>query len=196
MAVDHEAALNTEAILSDPWLSWEGYSEPADGDDARRSRCIYIGCSDCRTVFMGRQKHALLAALATADAHCEDLFDDNWNRYVVPGGGASFSKCFKDWQRDRRRVAFLVQHQLHGGETLVAVTHRNCGWVKKYQPDMSFAQAAVATVEAMQEFQAELARAHKSVRTLVVADRLHADISQRYKVVADLNPLLQHQTIG
>lgn len=196
MAVDDVTALNTEAILSDPWLHWEGHSEPTDNDDARRSRCIYIGCSDCRTVFMGRQKHALLAALATADAHCEDLFDDNWNRYVVPGGGASFSRGFKDWRRDRRRVAFLVQHQLHGGETLVAVCHRNCGWVKKYHPHLSFAEAVVATIEAMQEFQAELARAHKSVRTLVVADRLHADITQRYKVVADLKPLSQHPSIG
>ncbi len=196
MTADSETALDAESILSDPWLNWKGHGEPTDTDNARRSRCIYIGCSDCRTVFMGRQKQALLAALAAADAGCEDLFDDNWNRYAVPGGAASLSRNFRDWQRDRRRVAFLVQHQLHGGETLVAVTHRNCGWVHKHQPDIPFAEAMLETIQAMQEFQAQLALAHKSVRILVVADRLHPDINQRYKVVADLKPLPEPLSIG
>lgn len=179
---------NFDTILNDPWLQYEGNG--ALNDDARQSRCVYVGCSDCRTYFMGEQKVALIGALLLAGVPaCEGLFDGKWNRYIAPGGGANISTLFPDAQRDRERIAFLVQHQLHGGETLVLVCHRDCGWVRKYHQDMSFAQAVTATIKAAEQFQAMLAEQGKSVRIIVVADRLHPNLAERYKVCAHLAPI-------
>ena len=182
------------AILADTWLHYAGEESP--DDDARQSRCVYIGCSDCRTYFMGPQKDAVLGVLVMAGVPCEGLFEGNWNRYIVPGGGAILCVNFPDVERDKHRISFLVQYQLHGGETLVITCHRDCGWIKVHGPGMSFAQAVAATVDGAREFQRELAELGKSVRIYVVADRLHSELRLRYKLVAHFEPLPMHTPIG